>query len=98
MTAPQLSPELRKFLTDWLEWAENGAPDLRPFLRLLGLCSNAPENILEELQALFEREFGDNANYPFGGRAHYWSNLGARTQHLDPARLAWVRAKLGPDA
>ena len=93
---------LRAFLTDWLTWAEEGAPEPhRCFTRLSGLCSNAlwwgGTNHTTEYDAYDAREdllalFGEDG-YPFGREAFYERSRN-RTQHLDPNRLAWVRATL----
>ncbi len=90
-----LSEPLRQFLTDWLAWAEGEAVDRKPFWRWWGLCGNAltlDDDILDDLRDLLLRDFGSTP-YPFGSSA-YCTARAARTQHLDPNRLAWVRAKL----
>lgn len=33
-----MTPELGKILSDWLKWAENGAPEHEYFNRWCGLC------------------------------------------------------------
>lgn len=104
-----MSETLKKFLAEWLEWAEAGAPEHEALDRSLGLCANlgfwVTENILEipgdmcdtveaEFSALLVAEFGDNYMYPFGGDEYIQAaRLG--TQHLNEARLAWVREQLG---
>ena len=89
-----MSPELLKYFSDWLTWAENGAPHEQPFSRKRGLCSNVPIDVDFELGALLEREFDAGTTYPFGGEARYNADSFAGTHHLQPDRLAWVRAKL----
>ena len=89
-----MSPELREFLTQWLEWATNGAPDREPFNRCLGLCSNLFQESrasLDELQTLLWDEFEDCFS-PFG--PGYTTAFLEGTQHLNPKRLAWVRKQL----
>ena len=91
----RVSPELERFLRDWLDWAEAGAPDRNPheFRAVAGLCSNCrwyfEDSMLsparQELEALFE------GGYPFGGPDEYYSG---RPHHTNPQRLAWVRAVL----
>lgn len=99
-----ISRALHAFLTDWLAWAEAGAPPVQPFTRSSGLCSNAlwwghsadkgrferydPYAAREDLLALF----GETA-YPFG-RSEFHERSRQCTQHLDPNQLAWVRAVL----
>ena len=91
----RVSPELERFLRDWLDWADAGAPTFNPhrFWAGVGLCINCrryfgggmltPE--MQELEALFD---GD---YPFGGPVEYYSG---GPHHTNPQRLAWVRAVL----
>lgn len=89
-----ISPELRAFLAEWLDWAENGAPPHDAFSKSAGLCSCAlwwegSLSAREDLLAFF----GDDC-YPFGGKHAYYDAVHLCTQHLDPNRLAWVRATL----
>lgn len=98
MTPPtrvNLKPETRQFLREWLEWAENGAPEHPVFDCRLGLCTSAAEydvwnntNTYDDLRAAFRGE-----DCPFG-EDEYLDRCEARTQHLDPNRLAWVRANI----
>lgn len=82
-----ISKELKTFLTNWLKWAENGAPEDEPYSRYYGLCCNAPGEVFLELLTVL----GDD--YPFGREEHDKRKV-EKTQHLDPNRLAWVRATL----
>lgn len=91
----RINPELERFLTDWLDWAEAGAPNGNPhdFCDVAGLCSNCRwyfeggmlSPAWRELEALFD------CGYPFGGHDEYYSG---RPHHTNPQRLAWVRAVL----
>ncbi len=81
-----ISEPLRQFLTDWLAWAEGEAVDGEPFWRRFGLCRNAPDNCAIELMDLLHAELGTSL-FPFGASAYKVRCL-ARTQHLDPNRLA----------
>ena len=92
----RVSPELERFLRDWLDWAEAGAPDDNPhgFRGVAGLCVNCcwyfygdvgRPAFLEQLGSMFK------VGYPFGGRDEYYSG---RPHHTNPQRLAWVRAVL----
>lgn len=92
-----ISPELRAFLKAWLDWAESGAPDWDPFCRVWGLCSNARLMRCDKLMHEFLlQEFGPQRyKYPFGGPEEFSIRDYNATQHENPARLAWVRAKLG---
>lgn len=91
----RISPELRRFLRDWLAWAEAGAPDGSPhdFCDVAGLCSNCcwyfPEAV--DHPAYFELTSMFKDGYPFGGCDEYYSG---RPHHTNPQRLAWVRAVL----
>jgi len=91
-----ISPELRAFLADWLAWVERGAPEGKPYWRRYGLCTglreNAPYSLAREMGDHLARDLG-NRYFPFGND-EYLAAKSEATQHLDPNRLAWVRAKL----
>jgi hypothetical protein len=91
-----MSPDLIAFLKAWHDWATSGAPDGEPFQRCFGLCTNCRdnfgENAWESLVGALEEEFGDSCD-PFG-YYDYSAREKARTQHLCPKRLAWVRERL----
>ena len=87
-----MTPGLHKYLSDWLHWRDNGAPDGEPFCRMRGLCTQVPVECMNELEQLLERDFGKTF-YPFG-HDEYWERYKARTQHECPKRLAWVRKAL----
>ena len=94
---PKSSPELLAFYREWLAWAESGAPDLRPFDRDTGLCCNASVfddeaciDLLIQLSEAFLRSY----DHPFGGPEQYYAERNSGTMHLNPERLAWVRARI----
>lgn len=93
-----ISNELRAALANWLEWAENGAPNGAPFYRGYGLCTNmCGRDVGPELHWVLTEEFGDDFEYPFG-RFEYIERQKDDTMHECPVRLAWVRKILGEDA
>jgi hypothetical protein len=89
-----ITPALRAYLTDWLAWAEAGAPEHDEFRPRFGLCTNARRRhrASADLRNALVADFGDEANHPFGGLVRYMSE--AEAHHTNPLRLAWVRAKL----
>lgn len=104
-----MSETLKKFLSEWLAWAEAGAPEHEAFDRRYGLCADLgfwlTENIMVipdeeaddvevEFGRLLSAEFGDEYMYPFG-RVDYLVRGNNGTQHLNEARLAWARKQLG---
>lgn len=95
-----MSPELRKALTDWLEWAESGGPEGDPFSRAFGLCTNidavAGDNVLCEMREMLWDDLGDD-DTPFGADDYFRRGKNS-TQHECPRRLAWVRKVLEIDA
>ena len=100
MPSPDMSPELRAFLTEWLAWAEADAPEHEVFSGHTGLCNNVCWWTEENLQSTsfwllreLEERLGD-PSFPFG-RAEYTRARRAGLQHRDPNRLAWVRTQLG---
>lgn len=93
-----MSPEMKRFLTEWLEWAEGESPeDTDHFRTISGLCFCARcyggPVLEEELDGLFEAQ-SMCAAYPFGKEA-YRCALDEDAIHKDPNRLAWVRKQLG---
>lgn len=95
-----MSPELKKFLTNWLEWVDQGAPEGKPFNREDGLCASSAPNpghmaLYFELKNLLFADFKDSdPGYPFGGAIRYWEDHDENTQHLNELRVEWVRRKL----
>lgn len=99
MTTKTISPELRAFLQDWLDWVERGAPEGEPYGRSYGLCLNARYEwgyaLSSELERLFAAQ-GLNAATPFG--SGYFARAVGKTQHECPKRLEWVRKTLAEAA
>lgn len=91
-----MSPELRQFLTEWLEWVESGAEDHRVFKRYKGLCATSfcysGGKLARELKKLLPKTA--DLHYPFGGAVLYWDERCNNTMHLNEQRLAWVREQL----
>ena len=91
MTPPKISPALHAFLTDWLAWVERGAPDGEPYWRSHGLCVCSLcgpwgcDELSDEIGALFD------VDSPFSSEREYDDRHKASTQHLNEARLSWVR-------
>lgn len=89
-------------------WMSNGAKPGGVFSQNYGLCANlfdyliligAPcEEALEQLHADF-RSAGLNEALPFNeGKEHYHEERGHNMCHMNPARVAWVRAQTGQAA
>jgi hypothetical protein len=89
-----MTPALRQFLADWLAWAEAGAPEHPVFVRGRGLCGCA-FNYGGYMLRHEVRKALDFVTYPFGGGNEFHIRMEDRTQHENPARLAWVRHQLG---
>lgn len=102
-----MTKEMREFLTAWLDWATSGGVKdhqygciFRPYT---GLCAAAdywtvddgPAHyaLISELGDMLEAD-GLDTDYPFDTQRSYDAAAAAGTQHLNPARLAWVLAKL----
>lgn len=99
-----VAPKLLEFLVAWLKWAtsENPESDTK-FQCWHGLCAAyshwcrretdwkelVDHNDREELVCAF-RASGLDIHYPFG-EDNYDQCSCMYSQHLDPARLAWVR-------
>jgi len=94
-----LSEGLKRFLSEWLAWAEADAPPHPIFKSSLGLCTNVMNwaecqadehdwNAYRELKQVFHGEL-----FPFG-EARYERDMRLGIQHRNEARLAWVREKL----
>ncbi|EMS3403054.1 hypothetical protein WJT65_004787, partial [Escherichia coli] len=89
-------------------WLKNGAKPGGVFSQNYGLCANlfdyltligTPcEAALEQLHADF-RSAGLNEALPFNeGKEHYHEERGHNMCHMNPARVAWVRAQTGQPA
>lgn len=105
MTVIKSSPSLHAFYISWLKWAE-GSPISIHYDVNAGLCKSAqeyacfvgvsPALIQRELQLQFVKD-KRNHTFPFG-RDEYFLRFGALTQHKDPNRLTWVRARIADGA
>lgn len=101
-----MTKEMREFLTAWLDWAQSGGSKdheygniFRPYT---GLCaaicywynsSDLRRPLTAELGDMLEAD-GLDTDYPFDTRLSYDQAAAHSTQHLNPARLAWVLSKL----
>ncbi|HIG9583261.1 TPA: hypothetical protein ACYEKW_004796, partial [Escherichia coli] len=85
-------------------WLSNGAKPGGVFSRNYGLCANlfdyltsigaSSEAALEQLHADF-RSAGLNEVLPFNeSKGHYYEEKGNNMCHVNPARVAWVRAQI----
>lgn len=102
-----MTKEMREFLTAWLAWAQGGGVESHEFgsvfSRSTGLCA-ASNHWAESTGAQFGLligELGDMlecdglcSDFPFDTEDSYFDAAAAQEQHLNPARLAWVRSKL----
>jgi hypothetical protein len=98
-----MSDHLKAFLSAYLEWVDAGAEEGKPFARRWGLCSNLIDwsrtqgaedhRALEDaLDGLFAADGLDQC-YPFGFDESFEARE-RETQHLNQARIAWVRSKV----
>lgn len=102
-----MTKEMREFLTAWLAWATSPNPKEHEYGQIFkvttGLCAAtdfwtctdgiAYAQLLEELGEMLD-DGGLDTEYPFDSPHSYEDAAEEGTQHLNPARLAWVRAKL----
>jgi hypothetical protein len=102
-----MSDHLKAFLTAWVEWVDAGSVQDQPFSRAVGLCCNFEDWLMVEhdftwmkaeyeVDALKNRFSSDGLDrfYPFGGKDLYCVQLEHAEQHLNEARIAWVRSKV----
>ena len=93
----KLSPNLRGFLQDWLDWT-NGKETTIGYREDAGLCISVLRYnmgagpVSEELEMLLVATCGDS-ELPFG-RLSYAFDRRDFTMHNNPVRLSWVRAAL----
>lgn len=89
-----MSEKLKTFYRVYAAWLDAGAPEDCPFSRVYGLCSNLCSwigfevGLYEEMDNQF-RKAGLDTNYPFDTHEEY---IVCYNMHLNPARVAWVRA------
>ena len=88
-----LPPELQKpfadFVRSYHDWRLNGAPEGRPYWRRQGFCYSAwlvNPDLSDTLSEAFWEISG--TNFPFG-EDNFLQRLADKTQHLDPARIAY---------
>lgn len=93
---------LKDFYVAYAAWLDEGAPDTHYFEKRFGLCSNLATwiyatnaeldyaRLVNELRKQFE-DAGLCCQYPFGSGREYERMYATNTQHLNPARVAWVR-------
>lgn len=98
-----MSPGMREFLSAYLEWAKQDAPD-DTFDRRCGLCTNLidfsafyldvddSDALIDELSNLFTAS-GLDTGYPFGSRVYSYECAHA-THHRNSGRLAWIEEQL----
>lgn len=101
-----MSQLMVKYISAYLAWAEDGAPNCITFGRYYALCANTikwcwrnghslsdARNIREELNAHFRLD-GLNVTHPFGGYDRFKVDSVALTHHKNELRLAWIRDKI----
>lgn len=91
-----MSKTLKEFYCTYAAWLDVGAPNFKPFSRASGLCTNLynfskNHDVINEMKFQFDAA-GLDPNYPFGGEDDYVDRSAARQQHLNPARIEWVKA------
>lgn len=105
-----MSKELREFLQAWLDWATNGAPDMKPFYRCIGLCGNVIEHfrdvrdgttiqvyaVSDRVEEELKRLFKEQGlDKDYPfGQARYCAACSNGTQHRSTVRKNWVRKQL----
>jgi hypothetical protein len=101
-----VSELLTRFLREWLEWAEGGAPENEIFTRRVGLCSSFSSWMRSKLVPYRDGEKqyialcglfiadGLDDSYPFNSPESYEVERNESATHLNPKRLAWVRSKV----
>ena len=98
--------DLHKFLQDWLDAATGKVAKPAWYKGYWGLCACARLWGIEksrpgaeaELYHRLQEEFGEDFNYPFGGRDRFQQDRTEGTMHLNGQRLAWVRKVLAEEA
>ncbi len=101
-------PTLLGFFRDYLTWIDAGAPVPHDtFGRIFGLCSclatwtklallskDDRSKLHLELGDRLQKDFPKDNMYPFGRSAEFFARQVAETQHLNEARIAWVRKQI----
>lgn len=91
-----MSKTLKEFYCAYAAWLDVGAPNFKPFSRASGLCTNLfvftkNRDAYMEMESQFN-DAGLDPNYPFGSEDDYMGRSAARQQHLNLARIKWVKA------
>jgi hypothetical protein len=102
----EMSEHLKAFLAAYLGWVDAGAVEDGCFMRGTGLCNNFEYWLAERGIGLSDAEYeihllskqfkseGLDQHYPFGGEDAYDEAMVKGEQHLNAARIAWVRSKV----
>lgn len=84
--------KLLKLFKWWLREAESNAPTYE--VTAFGLCINAAnQRVSDELKYILLVEFSDSS-YPFGGASVYDYEQSTAKMHLNPERIAFVKAQI----
>lgn len=105
-----MSKELREFLQAWLDWSTNGAPDMKPFCRCIGLCGNVIEHfrnvrsdstiavysVSGRVEEELKRLFKEQGlDHDYPfGQARYCVAGSKGTMHRSTIRKNWIRKQL----
>lgn len=103
-TKENIRQQLYGFYISYDLWLSNGAKPGGVFSKKYGLCANLfdyltsigipSEAALEQLHTDF-RSAGLNEVLPFNeSKGHYYEEKGNNMCHMNPARVAWVRAQM----
>lgn len=103
-----ISALMYEYLSSWYNWATGTPNDSVKYVRSTGLCDGAftysrhgilyedkrgcSHRLQTELHQLF-REDGLSPVFPFG-KENYRAAQANKLQHVCPARLSWVKAKI----
>lgn len=104
----QSSAALLKFYKEWLEWQEQGGNGAhRTFMTWAGLCPQLRDWVVydakmgvlasRELRYELKSQFitaGLDRSYPFTTERGYEQEAEKNTAHLNPVRVAWVKARI----
>lgn len=99
------SEELTLFYIYYLDWLNAGAVDGSVFKRRYGLCTNLhnwvmkhlklPSRVAYDLGREMDNQFIErrlNVSYPFNQSHYEYEDFrNANLQHINPARIKWVR-------
>lgn len=91
---PAISKGLYRFFASWYAWATTTATEGSPYSRHSSLCYSVSSHQREELQALLRLHFYADPIYPFGGARVFDIESLEGANHLNTARVAFVRERL----